>query len=445
LSVAKLTVDNLDDWRRTHYSTDIMPKLNGLEVVLFGWVQDIRDLGKILFMTVRDMKGLVQVTVPKAKASKGLLDKISMIGRQFAVGVKGTVHAEKEAPHGAEVIPSDVKILGEVSYPLPLDPTGRVPAEIDVRLNARILDLRRPEATAIFKVRNEVLIATRDFFSKHGFVEIHTPRLIVSATEGGAALFPVDYFERKAYLAQSPQLYKEQLVTVFEKVWEIGPFFRAEEHDTRRHTNEFTSVDVEEAFATSEDVMRVLEQLTCELVLHVKDVCRKELKVLGAEPPVPALPLRRHTYDQVLRELKLRGQDVPWGDDIPTPAYRILQELHRNEFYFITEWPTKAKAFYIKPREDNREVSYGFDFMYEWVEIASGGSRVDREEVLVERLREKGLDPNAFQDHLKVFKHGMPPHAGWAFGLERLLMALLEIENIREVTLFPRDRYRLTP
>jgi len=440
-----LMTDTLGDWKRTHYSTDIAPELDGREVVLFGWVQDLRDLGKILFITVRDKNGVLQITVPKTKASKDLLGKISRIGKQFAIGVKGTVHATKEAPQGVEVVPSEVKILGEVSYPLPLDPTGRVPAEIDVRLNARILDLRRPEQTAIFKVRNEILIATRNYLNKQGFVEIHTPRLIVSATEGGAALFPVDYFEGKAYLAQSPQLYKEQLVTVFEKVYEIGPFFRAEEHDTRRHANEFTSVDIEQAFATSEDVMKTLEELTHEIVTHVNTVCHRELKALGAKPPVPKLPLARYTYGEILQELKLKEQEVQWGDDIPTPAYRTLQELHRNQFYFIVDWPTKAKAFYIKPREDRPELSYGFDLMYEWVEIASGGSRIDRKEMLVERLKEKGLNPEAFQDHLRAFDYGMPPHAGWAVGLERLLMALLGIENIREVTLFPRDRYRLTP
>ena len=440
-----MTIDSLGDWKRTHYSTEIATQLDGREVILFGWVQDLRDLGKILFMTVRDKNGVVQITVPKAKASKELLERISRMGKQFAVGVKGVVHTTKEAPQGVEVVPSEVKILGEVSYPLPLDPTGRVPAEIDVRLNARILDLRRPEPMAIFKVRNEVLIATRNFLDRQRFVEIHTPRLIVSATEGGAALFPVEYFEGKAYLAQSPQLYKEQLVTVFEKVYEIGPFFRAEEHDTRRHANEFTSVDIEQAFSTSEDVMKALEQLMYEIVVHVTDSCTKELKVLGANPLVPMLPLTRYTYDEILRELKLKGQEVAWGEDIPTPAYRALQELRQKQFYFIVDWPTKAKAFYIKPRENNPELSYGFDFMYEWVEIASGGSRIDRKEMLVERLKEKGLNPDTFQDHLKAFDYGMPPHAGWAFGLERLLMALLGIENIREVTLFPRDRYRLTP
>ncbi len=440
-----MTVDKIDDWRRTQYSNEIVPELDGREVVLFGWVQDLRDLGKILFMTIRDKNGVVQVTVPKTKVSKEILEKTAKIGKEFAVGVKGLVHAQKAAPRGVEVIPTELKILGEVVYPLPLDPTGRVPADIDVRLNARILDLRRPGPYAIFKVRNEVLVVTRDFLRKHGFTEVLTPRLIVSATEGGAALFPVDYFDRKAYLAQSPQLYKEQLVTVFEKVYEIGPFFRAEEHDTRRHMNEFTSVDIEQAFATSEDAMKILEDLTYEIINQVNSVCANELKRLSVNLPLPSLPLKRYTYDQILGELNEEGANLPWGADIPTPSYRLLEEKHRKEFYFITDWPTKAKSFYIKPREDKPELSYGFDFMYEWVEIASGGSRIDRKEELVQRLKENKLDPKAFEEHLKAFDYGMPPHAGWAFGLERLLMALLGVENIREVALFPRDRYRLTP
>jgi len=440
-----LSIDRIGDWRRTHHSTEIVSELDGREVILFGWVQDLRDLGKILFMTVRDRNGLVQVTVPKTKASKEVLEKVSRIGKEFAIGIRGAVHAEKAAPKGVEVIPAEIRILGEVVYPLPLDPTGRVPADIDVRLNARILDLRRPGPFAIFKVRDEVLIVTREFLRKYGFIEILTPRLIVSATEGGSALFPVEYFERKAYLAQSPQLYKEQLVTVFEKVYEIGPFFRAEVFATRRHTNEFTSVDIEQAFATSEDVMKVLEELTRAIVTHVNSSCAEELMRVNVSLPVPSLPLRRYTYDEVLKELNEKGESIAWGEDIPTPAYRALEEKHRKEFYFITDWPTKAKAFYIKPKEDKPEISHGFDFMYEWVEIASGGSRVDRREQLIERLREKDLDPKAFEDHLKAFDYGMPPHAGWAFGLERLLMALLGLENIREVTLFPRDRYRLTP
>ena len=440
-----MPLDTLGDRRRTHYSSDIKAELDGEETVLFGWVQDIRDLGRLIFLTLRDKEGIVQLTIHKKAASSSLLDKVAGVGKEYVVGVKGRIRASREAARGAEVVPTDIKILGAVKYPLPLDPTGRVPAEIDVRLNARILDLRRPQTRAIFNICNEILIASRTFFNAHGFVEIHTPRLIASATEGGAALFPVEYFDRKAYLAQSPQLYKEQLVTVFEKVYEVGPFFRAEEHDTRRHVNEFTSIDIEQAFVDADDVMAILEQLTSDVVVHLTQSCRGDLETLGVELKMPKLPLRRYTYDQILAELQGKGVKIDWGEDIDTPAYRALQDLHREEYYFITDWPTKTKAFYIKPHEDNPELSYGFDFMYEWMEIASGGTRIDRKELLIQRLHEKGLDPRDFEDHLNTYEYGMPPHAGWAFGLERLLMVLLGIENIREVTLFPRDRYRLTP
>ena len=440
-----MTIDSLGDWRRTHYSSEIKPELDGEEVTLFGWVQDIRDLRKIVFLILRDKDGQVQVTMQKTEAFQPLISKVSRIGKEYAIGLKGRIRATKESARGVEIVPSDIRILGEVKYPLPLDPTGRVPAEIDVRLNARILDLRRPQPRAIFKIRNEILMSTRKFFNTNLFVEVHTPRLIASATEGGAALFPVDYFDRKAFLAQSPQLYKEELVTIFERVYEIGPFFRAEEHDTRRHTNEFTSVDVEQAFAEADDVMGMLEELTYSIVQHLEQNCKEELKILGVELKTPSRPFKKYRYDHILEELRSKGVEISWGDDIDTPAYRALQDLHKEEYYFITDWPTKTKAFYIKPNASRPEISCGFDLMHEWMEIASGGTRIDKKEDLVRRLEEKGLNPKDFEDHLKTYEYGMPPHAGWAFGLERLLMALLKIENIREVILFPRDRYRLTP
>ncbi|MFH0847983.1 MAG: aspartate--tRNA(Asn) ligase [archaeon] len=435
----------MGDWRRTHYSSDIRPDRDGEEVILFGWIQDIRDLGRILFLTLRDKDGVVQVTVKKADATQPLLDTISKMGKEYAIGLRGKIRATKESARGVEVVPLEAKILGEVKYPLPLDPTGRVPAEIDARLNARILDLRRPQPRAIFGIRDQILATTRRFFNTNGFVEIQTPRLIGTATEGGAALFPVEYFDTKAYLAQSPQLYKEQLITVFERVCEIGPFFRAEEHDTRRHINEFTSVDIEQAFVEATDVMTILEELTTEIIVDLREKRSEDLRTLQIQLKPPRRPFMRHSYDEILEELQTKNVDIKWGDDIDTPAYRTLQDLHKEEYYFITDWPTKIKAFYIKPHEDNSLISHGFDLMYEWMEVASGGSRVDRKDDLIRRLEENGLDPGQFREHLKTYEYGMPPHAGWAFGLERLLMALLGIENVREVILFPRDRYRLMP
>jgi nondiscriminating aspartyl-tRNA synthetase len=257
-------------------------------------------------------------------------------------------------------------------------------------------------------------------------------------------LFAVDYFGEKAFLAQSPQLYKEQLVMSLEKVFEVGPFFRAEESHTRRHLSEFVSVDIEEAFADAEDVMALLEQVIHHVCKEVKEKCQKELSALKFKVEVPELPLKRLTYNEILDELKNHGFEVPWGEDIPTEAFRTLGKLHTS-FYFITDWPTHAKAFYIKPRENNPELCEGFDLMWRWIELVSGGTRIADKELLVSRLTEQGLDPEAFKHHLQAFDYGMPPHAGWAIGLERLTMVLTGRKNIREVTFYPRDRMRLTP
>jgi aspartyl-tRNA synthetase len=439
-----LKIDKLGDWRRTHYSMEVTPSLDGKEVLIFGWVLDIRDLGSIRFIILQDREGDVQVTILRKKASAEVVKKADALQRQYSIGVKGTVQKTKMTPRGVEIIPTEIRIVGVAQPQLPLDVTGRTPADIDVRLDARVLDLSRQDNRAIFRIQHVCLEATREFLSKLGFMEVHTPRIIASATEGGAQLFPVNYYDKEAYLAQSPQLYKEQLVIDFEKVYEIGHFFRAEESHTRRHISEFISIDIEQAFATVNDVMQVLEELIHYVCEVVNARCQKELKILKHTIEVPDKPFKRLTYDQVVDKLKSKGAEVTWGEDISTPALRTLGKLHPY-FYFITDWPKTARAFYIKTKEDNPKLTEGFDLMWRSVELTSGGSRVDSKDVLIERLKEKGLNPDSFKFHLQAFDYGMPPHGGWATGLERLTMMLTGKQNIREVTLFPRDRFRLTP
>ncbi len=439
-----MTVDELGDWRRTHLSTDIGPKLDGEEVVLMGWVGDVRDLGGLRFIVLQDRMGKVQVTVSQTKADPQVFEKMRSLHRQDCVAVKGVVKKMDKAPGGAEVIPKDVRVLAVAKQPLALDISGRTPAEIDVRLESRVLDLRSDRNQAIFKVRHATLYAVREFLSKLGYLEVNTPKIIASATEGGAELFPIVYFEREAFLAQSPQLYKEELVVDFEKVYEIGPAYRAEKSHTRRHTTEFTSIDIEQAFGTADDVMDVAEGLMIHLCKVLNERCKDDLKILKHRLAVPKAPFERFTYTQIVEELQGKGEKVEWGEDIPTDAYRTLGKIHPN-FYFVTEWPSRSKPFYIKPRDDKPELSEGFDLMWRWVEIASGGTRVHDKDMLVSRLKEKGLQPESFKHHLQAFDYGMPPHAGWAIGLDRLVMMLTGIRNIREVVLYPRDRYRLTP
>jgi len=439
-----LNVDLVDGWHRTHYSKDIKPEMDSQDVTLLGWVQEIRDLGALRFIIFQDREGTIQLTIARKRASNEVVSKSENLQKRYSIGVRGTVKKTDMTPRGVEVIPNEIRILSTAAPQLPIDITGKTPANLEVRLDARALDLCQEGNIATFKIQHTALEAIRDFLFERGFLEVHTPRIIASATEGGAALFSVDYFEHKAYLAQSPQLYKEELIMSLEKVFEVGPFFRAEESHTRRHLSEFVSIDIEEAFAGAADVMQLLEQLIQHLCKTVVEKCPEELIMLKHTLDVPNLPFKRLSYSEILQDLKHEGLDLPWGEDIPTEVLRTLGKVHPY-FYFITDWPTQCRSFYVKPQEANPKLSEGFDLMWNWLELVSGGTRVSSKELLMKRLEEKDLNPESFKWHLEAFDYGMPPHAGWAIGLERLTMLLTGKKNIREVTLYPRDRFRLTP
>ena len=438
-----MKLDSIGDWRRTHFSADVKPENDGEEITLFGWVQEIRDLGAIRFIILQDREGTIQLTILRKKAGNEVVSKVDVLQKRYSIGVKGIVKKTQMTPRGIEVLPKEIRIFNTAEQ-LPIDICGKTPANLEACLDARALDLCLEKNIAVFKIQHEAVDAIRNFLFERGFLEVHTPRIIASATEGGAELFQLDYFDRKAYLAQSPQLYKEELVMSLEKVFEIGPFFRAEESHTRHHLSEFVSIDIEQAFATAEDVMQLLEQLMHHACRTVAEKCKRELQTLKCAVKVPEVPFKRLTYSQILEELKDAGTEIPWGEDIPTPALRTLGKLHPY-FFFIVDWPTESKAFYIKPRDDNPKICEGFDLMWRWMELVSGGTRIASKELLVKRLKEKGLNPESFKHHLEAFDYGMPPHAGWAIGLERFTMMLTGRKNIREVTLYPRDKFRLAP
>jgi aspartyl-tRNA synthetase len=436
--------ERLEDWRRTNYSNQISSSLEGKTVTVMGWVREIRDLGGIRFVILQDVFGKVQITVSQNKAKLEVFKKSHSLQRQDCIAIKGLVKKMIKAPRGAEIIPIEIKILGKARQPLPLDITGRVPADIDVRLDSRVLDLRSDRNQAIFKIRNKVLNTIRNFFLSYNFFEVQTPKIIVSATEGGAALFPILYFDREAFLAQSPQLYKEELIIDFEKVFEIGSFYRAEKSHTRRHVAEFTSIDIEEAFVNSQDVMNIAELLMVNVCKAVRNDCQNELGILKHKVSIPKTPFETLSYDRIIDELQNHDFSIEWGDDISTSACRKLGFLH-PVFFFIVDWPIKLKPFYIQPKYENQDISQGFDLMWSWMEIASGGTRVHKKQLLINRLKKQGLHPEDFKYHLQAFNYGMPPHAGWAIGFERLIMMLTGVKNIREVILYPRDRFRLAP
>jgi len=437
--------DSLGNWKRTHYSQELDEDMDTESVTLMGWVHEIRDLGGIIFVLLRDRNGITQITAPSKKITPELLEEIRKFKKESVIAVKGTVQGSPKAPGGVEIIPVEVKVLNESKQPLPMDPTEKVRAEIDTRLDSRYLDLRKHSISAIFKIKSVMLHSVRVYLEENGFMEVNTPKLVGSATEGGTELFPITYFEREAFLGQSPQLYKQMMMgTGLDKVYEIAPIFRAEEHDTLRHLNEVISIDAELAFANQEDAMTLLEKLVHNTIKEVKENCQAELDDLGVELEVPELPFPRLEYDEVIDIVNSKGVPLSHGEDLSRAAEKALGEVMEG-YYFITNWPSDIKPFYVQPHEDAPEKSYAFDLMYRDLEISSGATRVHQHDLLVERIKKQGLNPDSFQHYLAAFEYGMPPHAGWGLGAERFTMCITGTKNIRETVLFPRDRRRLAP
>lgn len=437
--------DSLGNWRRTHYSKRINPEISGEEIKVMGWIHEIRDLGGIIFLLLRDRDGTIQVTAPSKKISKELLEEIRNLRKESVIAVKGIVQESSKAPGGYEIIPNELKLLNESKLPLPLDTTEKVRAEIDTRLDSKYIDLRKASVNAIFKIKSRMLHSVRLFLEEGEFIEINTPKLVGSATEGGTELFPITYFEREAFLGQSPQLYKQMMMaTGLDKVYEIAPIFRAEEHDTLRHLNEVISIDVEVSFCDQEDVMKILEGMVHTVLGDVANYCENELKLLGVDLEIPDIPFDRIDYDDVVDIVNSKGVNMRHGEDLSRATEKAIGE-HMDNYYFITHWPTDIKPFYVMPDDEDPKRSCAFDLMYKDLEISSGAQRVHKHDLLVERIKKQGLNPASFERYLAAFEYGMPPHAGWGLGAERFTMCITGTKNIRETVLFPRDRRRLTP
>ena len=430
-----------DDIHRTHYTDQVHESLIGQVVSIAGWIEDIRDIGKVAFLTIRDVRGAAQVVL-----SANTLSVVKDKARQSAVIVSGVVQHSKSKDFPLEIKAEKVNIVTEATHPLPIDPTGRVESAIDKRLDSRALDLRNPKTSSIFVLRSAVLDNIRTTLRSKAFVEVNTPKIIGSASEGGANLFGFEYFKKQAYLAQSPQLYKEQLILALDRVFEIAAYFRAENSHTVRHLTEFLSVDIEAAFINYEDAMDLAEEVIRNTFNINKiidrtgsDVSHDQLKI-----PTPRFPIDRLTYEQCIEELGKEGEALEFGEDLSDASLRKLGEIHKG-FYFITDWPLNLKPFYIHEKVDNLKLSQSFDLQYGYLELISGGQRQHDPVKLRKGLMDQGLDPMNFDRHLRVFGWGMPPHSGWGLGFDRLMMVLTRSDNIRETVLYPRDTERLMP
>ena len=431
------------DIHRSHLANQINESLLGQKVRVGGWVEDTRDIGKLAFAVIRDITGSVQVMA----TNDDNLQLLKNIPRQSAVIVSGLVQKSKAKDFSVEVKVEELVLLSSAAHPLPIDPTGRVESAIDKRLDSRALDLRNPKIAAIFRVRSMALHVIRKTLLSRSFIEVHTPKIIGSASEGGSNLFGFPYFKKKAYLAQSPQLYKEQLILALDRVFEIGPYFRAENSHTVRHLNEFISVDLEAAFLDYEDIMDIVEEVIRNVISELHKNCKSELESVASDPiaiPIYESNIDRLTYEQCLNELVREGEKLEFGDDLSDASLRKLGAIHPG-FYFITDWPTKLKPFYIFENEEDPRISKSFDLQYGYLELVSGGRRQHDSSKLRARLVEQGLNPIDFSDHLEAFNWGMPPHSGCGLGFDRLMMVLLNSQNIRDVVLYPRDTERISP
>jgi len=431
----------LGEWRRTHYSNELNSSLADSDVTVMGWISSIRGHGNISFVTIIDRIGEIQIVAKKGSCTDELLEKISKLKEHSCIGLIGKVKTSDKSPTGVEVIPKELRVFSAVEKIPPFDPYAKTVKNIDTRLEIRAIDLRRDDLKKIFQARSEVLKVIREYFYEENFIEVNTPKIIATATEGGAALFPIFYYNKEAFLAQSPQLYKEQLTMSFEKVFEIAPIFRAEPSRTNRHLSEAISIDFEESYVDYNDIMKRIGQIITRSISVIQKFSQDNS---GTEFTIPVksdtIPV--YTYAELLEKIQNTGAKSQWGDDL-YPAQ--LNKIGITGFYFIKDWPIGPKPFYVKVSKNDPKISESFDLMYSDLEISSGSTRIEKKTELEDRMRNKGMKIDTFGYHLNAFEYGVPPHAGCGIGLERLMMALTGTENIRDTTFYPRDVDRLTP
>ncbi|KKM04604.1 hypothetical protein LCGC14_1762580, partial [marine sediment metagenome] len=383
----------LGDLRRTHYSKDIDSSKDGSDVTVMGWVLSVRGHGNISFLSLRDKFGDLQIVAKKGSSPDEIIEKISSLKPHSSISITGKVKSSEKAPNGIEIIPSEIRVFSQVEKIPPFEPLAKTVKNIDTRLEIRPIDLRRMVLQHIFNARSLVLKSIRDYFFEKQFTEINTPKMIATATEGGAALFPIFYYNKEAFLAQSPQLYKEQLTMSFEKVFEIAPIFRAEPSRTNRHLAEAISIDFEEAFVDQNDVMDRIEEIIQRVVNTVKEYVKSNSDVEFIVPEVPE-KIPRYSYTELVEKMKQAGAKTEWGDDL-YPSN--IKKIGLTEFYFIKDWPMGPKPFYVKVSKKDPKISESFDLMFGDLEISSGSTRVEKRVELEERMRNKGMKTDAFE------------------------------------------------
>ena len=422
----------------------------GEEVLLQGWVQELRNLSKIKFIILRDRTGDMQTLALKAKTQEDSFNAIDELTKESVVELLGEVKENKESQWGIEIVIKEMKVISRAQTPLPIDNSDKSNTNIDKRLDHRYLDTRNLNKQAIFKVRSKISKILTNFLDNNDFTNINTPKTTTIGMESGAELFKVDYFGTPIYLSQSPQLYKQMFVTGgFERVYEIAPVFRAEKSHTSRHLTEFTGVDFEMGFIKDyTDVMDLIESMFKDLLTNLKEESKEELAKLGVEFSIPK-EIPRITMVEAKRLLKEKGKDFTPDDDLDAEGEKLLGEIVKEkygcDFVFVTLFPWEIRPFYHMKPQDNPNVTKSFDLLYNGVEVCTGAQREHRYEILKKQAQEKGINLEEMPEYAEIFKFGIPPHGGVGFGLDRITQRLLSLDNIREAVLLPRDPERKSP
>ncbi len=419
----------------------------GKKVLIEGFIHEIRDQSKVKFILIRDNSGIIQtVTTPDKKK---IFEKIATIPKESVLAIEGIVKTEKQAPSGIEIKVEKYEIISEADRDLPISivEKGEPPA-LPIRLDYRWLDLRKPKNLLIFKIWTDVEAAMREYWLSNGFIQIHTPKFVAGATESGAELFSLEYFGKTASLAQSPQFYKQMAMAAgFEKVFEIGPVFRANKSHTVRHDTEFTSVDVEISYINShDDVMKFEEEWMTHILKRIKEKYSTQIKeVFGVDVIVPKLPFPRITMADAIALLKKEYKHSCVGDLDPEGERLLCEHFkksHENEFVFVRDWPIEVRPFYHMRLNG---LSKSYDLLWKGMEITTGAQREHRYEILKKQAEEKKIPLEGIKTYLEFFKYGCPPHGGFGLSPSRVMMLMLGLKNVREATFLPRDTERLNP
>lgn len=417
------------------------------KVVLEGAVHSIRNMGDVAFVILRRREGLFQTVVENEKANLSIHD----LKEAMTLRVKGILHEEERAPHGREVRVQEIEILSSPAEPMPLAiDKWKLNTSLEAKLNLRPIALRNIQERSKFKIQEALVRAFRDFLYEQGFTEIHTPKIGARGAEGGANLFKFSYFHKPAVLAQSPQFYKQMMVGVFDRVFETGPVFRAEKHNTKRHLNEYTSLDFEMGYIDGfEDIMGMETGFLQYAMELLKKDYSKELQILKIQlPKVDQIPaVRFDKAKELVSEKYNRKIRNPYDLEPEEEALigRYFKEEYNADFVFVTHYPSKKRPFYAMDDPEDARFTLSFDLLFKGLEITTGGQRIHDYNMLVQKIEDRGMTQEGMEQYLDTFKHGMPPHGGLGIGLERLTMQLIGEENVRETCLFPRDMNRLEP